>query len=79
MKQIVTKESKSKQYVLFAHSMGGCISTLFMEKYLNYFKCAILSSPMHEMKLGKFKPWQVELISGICGVFGQDKKLASGQ
>lgn len=79
MEQVVTKNSKTKDYVLFAHSMGGCISTLFLEKYKNYFKCAVMSSPMHKMVLGKFKPWQVTTIGDLCKLFGQGKKLASGQ
>ena len=29
--------------------------------------------------MGKFKPWQVKLVSNICALFGQSKKLASGQ
>ena len=31
---------------LYAHSMGGCIATLFLEKYPDIFQAAVLSSPM---------------------------------
>lgn len=79
MEQIVKKNSKTDKYVLFAHSMGGCIASLFLEKYKGYFDAAVLSSPMHMMKLGQFKPWQVLLIGNICKFFGQGKRLASGQ
>ena len=37
---------------LFGHSMGGCVSTLFLEKYPGYFRAAVLSSPM--LKLGTY-------------------------
>ncbi len=79
MDQIVKKQSKTKTYVLFAHSMGGCIASLFLEKYHDYFKCAVLSSPMHKMVLGSFKPWQVELISGIMKLTGNERKIVPGQ
>ena len=79
MDKIVTKQSKTKKYVLFAHSMGGCIGTLFLEKYPEYFKTAILSSPMHRMSLGKFKPWQVKIISAIMVAIGKDNDIVPGQ
>lgn len=79
VEHIVIPESKSKKYVLFAHSMGGCIATLFLEKYGDFFRCAILSSPMHKMILGRFKPWQVIAVGRALKVVGRDNKLASGQ
>lgn len=79
MKQVVTKRAKTDNYILFAHSMGGCIATLFLEKYPEYFKTAILSSPMHKMNLGKFKPWQVKLICSLSVAFGKGNDVVPGQ
>ena len=79
MDQIVTKKSKTDNYVLFAHSMGGGIGTLFLEENSDYFKCAVLSSPMHKMNLGKFKPWQTKLISAIMKAIGKGNDIIPGQ
>ncbi len=38
---------------LLAHSMGGCISTLYMEMYPGDFKAAALLAPMHKIKIEK--------------------------
>lgn len=47
--QIVTKKSQTKRYILFAHSMGGGIGALFLEKYPEIFQKAVLSSPLMQM------------------------------
>ena len=79
MEQIVKPNSKTGNYVLFAHSMGGAVGSLFLEMYPDYFKTAVLCSPMHKMKLGQFKPWQVKFISKIMVMFGQGDKIVPGQ
>jgi len=40
--------SKKKKRVLLAHSMGGAIASLYVERYPDDFNALILSSPMHE-------------------------------
>ena len=45
-KEIAIKEADGLPMYLFGHSMGGCIATLFQEKYPLYYKKLILSSPM---------------------------------
>lgn len=47
---------------LYAHSMGGAVSALFLEKYPSIFKAAVLSSPMLKMKFGTVPVWQVRLL-----------------
>ena len=42
--KIVLKKISNKPLFLFAHSMGGGIGTGFLEKYPEYFKCAVLSA-----------------------------------
>lgn len=41
-----------KNVFLLAHSMGGGIATLYMEKHKNDFRVAALSSPMHQPDTG---------------------------
>ncbi len=64
---------------LIAHSMGGCIGALFLEKYPDVFKGAILSSPMFKMKGANYSPILVELIGIYAAISGKSKKLAPGQ
>jgi lysophospholipase len=47
---------------LYAHSMGGAVSALFLEKYPSVFNAAVLSSPMLKMKFGTVPVWQVRLL-----------------
>lgn len=46
VEQVVLRRSKTRKLYLFSHSMGGCVSALYMEKYPRVFRCAVLSSPM---------------------------------
>ena len=39
---------KGKKRILLAHSMGGAIASLYVEKYPDDFNALILSSPMHK-------------------------------
>lgn len=76
MNQIVTIESKTKEYILFAHSMGGCIGTLYMEKYPNTFKKAVLSSPLMQMNFGNIPEWSVGLLLFLAVATGKSKSYA---
>ncbi len=46
VEKIVIPESLTENLLLFAHSMGGAIASLYMEKYPNDFSKAVLTSPM---------------------------------
>ena len=50
--QLVSEKMPGLQKLLFAHSMGGCIGTLYLEAYPDDFKAAVLSSPMLEIDSG---------------------------
>jgi lysophospholipase len=68
--EIVIPDNKKKNLLLFAHSMGGGIGTSFLEKYNNYFKAAVLSSPMHEINTGKAPKILANIVSigmKLCG------------
>ena len=52
LKQFVdTVVSKKKKKFLLAHSMGGAIASLYVEKYKEDFNGLVLSSPMHQPDL----------------------------
>lgn len=53
IQKVVLKEDIDRKLVLFAHSMGGAISALYLEEHPTVFNCSILSSPMLELNYGK--------------------------
>ena len=52
MHQIVIPKSTDCPLFLYGHSMGGAVSALYLEKYPDEFKCAVLSSPMLQINFG---------------------------
>ena len=65
--------------LMIAHSMGGCIGTLYLEKHPETFKAAILSSPMMKMKGADYPPIVVSLLGIYAAITGKSKKLAPNQ
>lgn len=77
--EIVIPDRKNKELFLFAHSMGGGIGTVFLEKYTSYFKAVVLSSPMHEINTGKIPKVLAGMISQLMKSFGMKNKYVPGQ
>ena len=77
--EIVIPNSNNKSLLLFAHSMGGGISTVFLEEYTNYFKAAVLSSPMHEINTGKSPKVLANIVSRGMKLCGNEKGYLPGQ
>ncbi len=74
-KQIVLPNSKNLKHVLFAHSMGGCVSTLYLASHPEDYDYAILSSPMLKINYGGVKPWQIRALTHISNIFHLGKLL----
>ena len=68
IEKIVKKDSLTHQYFLYAHSMGGAISVLYLEQYPDTFKCAVLSSPMLQMNYGKIPDIGVDVLNAYSKV-----------
>lgn len=64
---------------LFAHSMGGCIGTLFLEKYQGIFDAAVLCSPMLKMNFGTTPVWKMKLVALGTRLLGWNDKYVPGQ
>ncbi|MCR5230011.1 MAG: alpha/beta hydrolase [Solobacterium sp.] len=75
---IVTRYSTSDYRILYAHSMGGAISILYLEKHPDSFTKAILSSPMLQLNFGSVKDWQVQMIVGAARRVRLDQTLTPG-
>lgn len=65
--------------LMIAHSMGGCIGTLYLEEHPDVFKAAILSSPMMKMKGADYPPIAESLIGIFAAITGKSRKLAPNQ
>lgn len=79
MDRVVLELSKSNKFYLFAHSMGGCIGTLFLEQYPEYFEKAILSSPLLQMNFKSVPEWAVSFIVFWSRLFRKNLLYAPGQ
>ena len=77
--RVVKPETKDLPLYLYAHSMGGCVSCLFLERHPEYFSAAILSSPMLKMTFGTIPLWQVRLLIVGSKVLKWDTKTMPGQ
>ncbi len=75
---VVLNNLKNEKLFLFAHSMGGGIGALFMEKYTNYFDAAILNCPMMEIETGNYPPKLSKILSSIICKTGKEKNYIFG-
>lgn len=67
------------EMILFAHSMGGAVGALYLERYPGDFQKAVLSAPMVQMKVSGL-PYPVAMaIARICAGCGFKKAYAAGQ
>lgn len=64
-----------KPLYLFAHSMGGCIGTFYLEQYPDDFKRAVLTAPMLGVKLGGCPAWAAR---ALCDMEVFRGKVRSG-
>ena len=64
---------------LYDHSMGGCIATLFLEKYPDIFQAAVLSSPMIDINFGSTPRWKVNLTALGTKLLGWNDRYVPGQ
>lgn len=77
--EVVKPGNISGKFLLFAHSMGGCVSALYLEEYPTPYQAVMLSSPMFELDYGKVKPWQLKALFAASVVLRWDHRLAPGQ
>ncbi|MDE7312303.1 MAG: alpha/beta hydrolase [Eubacterium sp.] len=67
------------EMILFAHSMGGAIGALYLERYSHDFKKAVLSAPMIQMNVSGLPYPAAMAIARICARCGFGKAYAAGQ
>lgn len=79
MDQIVMQKAEESSCFLYAHSMGGAVGAYFLESYPNYFKAAVLSSPMLQINCGEYPEKVTVLIANIMDLLGDEKDYIWGQ
>ena len=62
-----------RPFLLFAHSMGGAVASLFLEQYPDVFSAAALSSPMIAPNLGGFPAPLAAALGTVAGMLGRQK------
>lgn len=75
--EVVVPEAKG-ELILFGHSMGGCISGLFLERHPNYFKKAILNAPMMKVDTGDTNPMLARILAKVVCAVGLGDKYVPG-
>ena len=78
MDQAVLPLSPDVPHFLYAHSMGGGMGALFIERYPEYFDAAVLSSPMMEIDTGSYPKPIATLITKLMVLLGQGKNYVFG-
>ena len=63
--------------IVFAHSMGGAIAILALERYPQLFEAAVLSAPMCDMQTGKYPRFLAKLLAEFCCLTGKGKCFAT--
>ena len=63
-----------KPWLLFAHSMGGAVSALFLENHPGVFEKAALCAPMIAPNLGGLPPAAARLMCDAEGMLSRSKK-----
>ncbi len=78
MDQIVLPMTENDRHLLYCHSMGGAVGTLFLEQNPGYFDAAVLSSPMLKMRFGGFPDWQAKALDKVAGALKWSKRPMPG-
>lgn len=70
---VVMPEAGEKPLYLYAHSMGGCIGTLYLETYTDIFHRAVINAPMYGINNGNIPDFAAGLLCRTAILFGKKK------
>jgi lysophospholipase len=77
--KVVIPRNRTGRLFLFGHSMGGAVSTLFLEQYTDMFRCAVLSSPMMMLDIKNLPNWILNALKIYPKVADKEQEYAPGQ
>ena len=73
---VIKKETGKKPRYLFAHSMGGAVAALYLEKHPDFFLFSLLSSPMVVPSSGGIPIILAKMLVGCLRLFGKSEQRA---
>lgn len=76
---VMKNKGENEKLLLFAHSMGGAIGALFLERYPDYFDAAVLNAPMLEIDTGNVPSFIAKIVAKLSSVFGLENKYILGK
>lgn len=74
IKEAVLPKAGNAPVYLYAHSMGGCIGTLYLEQHPEIFKKAVLNAPMYGINNGGVPDFAAHLLCLGARLLGKKKK-----
>lgn len=74
IKEVVLPKTGNAPLYLYAHSMGGCIGTLYLEQHPEIFKKAVLNAPMYGINNGGVPDFAAHLLCRSAMFLGKGKK-----
>lgn len=74
IRAVVLPKSRNVPLYLYAHSMGGCIGTLYLEQHPEIFQKAVLSAPMYGINNGRIPDFAARMLCGAAVLLGKKKK-----
>ena len=79
IREAVSERVPSLKKILFAHSMGGAVSTLYLESHPDLFTGAVFSSPMFCLKKVNLPPPALALMKLYVRLTHKEKTIAVGE
>jgi glycerophosphoryl diester phosphodiesterase len=79
VEQVAKVQSKTGRLYLFAHSLGGAVGALYLEKYPRDFLCAALSSPMLKIDFRGIPKTGVRVLEVYSNIVKNDDDFAPKQ
>lgn len=74
VQEIIFPKAQAAPLYLYAHSMGGCIGTLYLEKYPGIFRRVVLNAPMYGLNTGGVPDFAARLLCLAAVLSGKKKK-----
>lgn len=74
IKEIILPKAGNAPLYLYAHSMGGCIGTLYLEQHPEIFQKAVLNTPMYGINNGGVPDFAARLLCRGAMLLGKKKE-----
>lgn len=71
----VLPRAQERPLYLYAHSMGGCIGTLYLEQHPEIFQKAVLNAPMYGINNGGIPDFAAGLLCHMAALAGKKKSM----